>query len=130
MLANFGVGQVLWSMIWFVMFFLWITLVIRVFADIFRSRDLSGGAKAVWVIATSIFPFLGVLIYLIVRGDKLHEHDMKAVEAQEAAVKQYIQQAAGTTGSAAEELNRLADLRDRGVIDADEFATLKAKVLG
>jgi len=55
---------------------------------------------------------------------------MKAVEAQEAAVKQYIQQAAGTTGSAAEELNRLADLRDRGVIDADEFATLKAKVLG
>jgi hypothetical protein len=126
--ADFGVGQVLWSMFWFFLFFLWIMLLFQVFADIFRSKDMSGAIKAVWVIFVVLTPYIGVLVYLIVRGGKMQENQMQAAQAQDAAMRDYIRSASGT-GSAADELARLADLRDRGVIDADEFATLKAKVV-
>ena len=129
MIATFGVGQVLWSMIWFFLFFLWIMLLFQVFGDIFRSKDLSGGVKALWVVFVIVLPYLGVLVYLIARGGKMHENQIAAAEAQEAAVRQYIQGAAGTSGSAAEELTRLAGLRDQGVISEEEFAQLKSKVL-
>jgi hypothetical protein len=130
MLAEeFGAGQVLWSLLWFVMFFIWIWILITVFADIFRSHDLSGWAKAIWVIFVIFVPYLGVFVYLIARGHKMGEHAREAAVAQDAAARQYIQQAAGTASSPAEELHRLADLKDRGVIDDAEFQKLKAKAL-
>ena len=129
MLADFGVGQVFLSMLWFVMFFIWIWLLISVFADIFRSHDLSGGAKALWSIFVIFLPYLGVFVYLIVRGHKMSEHALEAAQAQDAAARAYIQQATGSGPSASDELARLADLKDRGVIDDAEFTRLKAKVV-
>src|SRR3954463_4752857 len=97
MLANdFGSGQVFWSMLWFFLFFIWIWILITVFADIFRSHDMGGGAKALWVIFVIILPYLGVFVYLIARGHKMSEHAMEAAQAQNAAQRAYIQQAAGT----------------------------------
>jgi Short C-terminal domain/Phospholipase_D-nuclease N-terminal len=131
MLANdFGTGQVFLSMLWFVLFFIWIWILITVFADIFRSHDLSGWAKAIWVIFVIFIPYLGVFVYLIARGHKMSEHAMQAAQAQDAAAREYIQSASGTGGSAADELARLADLKEKGVIDDAEFAKLKAKVTG
>src|SRR6478672_6310621 len=117
MLANeFGTGQVFWSMLWFFLFFIWIWLLIVVFSDIFRSHDMGGFAKFLWVI---FVPYLGVFVYLIARGHKMSEHAMEAAKANDAAARAYIQQAAGTGGSSADELARLA-----------EFQKMKAKIVG
>jgi Short C-terminal domain/Phospholipase_D-nuclease N-terminal len=127
--ADFGSGQVFWSMLWFFLFFIWIWILITVFADIFRSHDLSGWGKALWVIFVIFLPYLGVFVYLIARGHKMSEHAMEAAKAQDEAARKYIQQAAGTAPSAADELHRLADLKAKGVIDDAEFQKLKAKVV-
>ncbi len=125
--TEWGVGQMLWSMLYFFLLFMWIMLLIRVVSDIFRSK-MSGVAKVLWLLFVIVLPFLGVFAYIIVRGRDMAENDMKAAQAQEQAFRSYVQSAAGTTASPADELARLADLRDRGVIDANEFAALKAKV--
>ena len=125
--SDFGSGQVFWSMLWFFLFIIWIWILITVFADIFRSHDLSGWSKALWVIFVIVFPYLGVFVYLIARGNKMSEHAQEAVQAQDAAARQYIKEAAG--GSPADELARLADLKAKGVIDDAEFQRLKAKVV-
>ena len=129
--ADFGTGEVFLSFLWFFMFFIWIWLLIMVFGDLFRSHDLGGWAKAFWVIGIIIFPYLGVLVYLIARGGKMHEHAVQSAQAQDAAFRQYVQSAAGSSssGSVADELARLADLKDKGVIDDAEFQQLKAKAL-
>ena len=129
LLAEFGTGQVLWSMIWFFLFFLWIWLLIMVFSDIFRSDDLSGWGKALWTIFVIILPYLGVFVYLIARGHKMHEHAAQAAQAQDQAMRQYIQSAAGSGGGSADEIARLADLRAKGVLTEEEFQQAKAKAL-
>lgn len=128
MLASFGVLQVFFSMIWFFVFMMAIMLVFRVIGDIFRSDDLGGASKVVWMLVIIVLPFLGVFIYVIARGGKMAERELGAMQAQEAAARAYIRDAAGA--SPAEELARLADLRDRGVISEDEFKALKAKAVG
>jgi hypothetical protein len=129
--AEFGSGQVLWSMLWFFLFFIWIWLLIVVFGDIFRSRDLSGWGKAIWTIFIILLPYLGVFVYLIARGHKMQERAVSDAQEQEARFRQYVQDAAGSGGGggAADEIARLADLRDRGVISEDEFQQAKAKAL-
>ena len=130
MLADgWHVGQVFWSLLWFTLFFIWIWLLIVVFADIFRSHDLGGFAKFLWVLFVIVVPYLGVFVYLIARGHKMSEHAEEAAPAQDAAARAYIQDAADTSTSAADELSRLADLKARGVIDEAEFQRLKAKVV-
>ncbi len=130
--SEFGTGQVFLSMLYFFFFIIWIWLLIVVFSDIFRSHDLSGWAKALWVIFVIVFTYIGVFVYLIARGHKMSEHAQEAAAAQERAAQDYIRQAAGVSGggSAADELTRLADLKDKGVIDDAEFQQLKAKTLG
>ncbi len=125
--TNWGLGEVLISMLYFTCFFIWIWLAISVFIDIFRSPDMGGVHKAIWVVVIFIIPLLGVLAYLIVRGGKMNQHAIEAAKAQDAAMQNYIRNAAGTTP--ADELHRLADLKDRGVIDQAEFDKLKAKVV-
>ncbi len=125
--ATWGLGEVLWAMLYFTCVFIWIWLAISVFVDIFRSPDMGGLHKAIWVVAIFIVPFLGVLVYLIVRGGKMNQHAIEAAKAQDAAMQNYIRNAAGTTP--ADELHRLADLKDRGVIDQAEFDKLKGKVI-
>lgn len=124
---GWGVGEVVWAMLYFTCFFIWIWLAISVFIDIFRSRDMGGLHKAVWVVAIIVFNLFAILAYLIIRGGKMHEHEVEAAKAQDAAMQNYIRNAAGTTP--ADELHRLADLKDRGVIDQAEFDKLKAKVV-
>ena len=125
--TDWGVGEVVLTFVWFTMIFIWIWLAISVFIDIFRSPDMGGIHKALWVLAIFVVPFLGVLAYLIVRGGKMATHNIEAAKAQDAAMQNYIRSAAGTTP--ADELHRLADLKDRGVIDEAEFQKLKSKVV-
>ena len=124
--AEWGTGQVFWSFLWFFLFFIWIWLLITVFADIFRSDDLSGWGKALWSIFIIVVPYLGVFVYLIARGHKMGEHAVAQAQRQQDAFRQQVQQA---TTSPAEELAKLDDLRTRGVIDDAEFARLKAQTL-
>jgi hypothetical protein len=123
------VGQVFWSLLWFTLFFIWIWLLIAVFADIFRSHDLNGWAKGLWVVFIVVFPYLGVFVYLIARGRKMSEHATQVAEAIDVAQRQYIRDAAGTSASPADELERLSVLKDQGVIDDSEFQRLKAQVI-
>ena len=128
-LADFGTGQVFLSMLYFFLFFIWIWLLIVVFGDIFRSDDLGGWGKALWVIFVIVVPYFGVFIYLIARGHKMSEHAQESAEAQDAAQRAYIQSAAGTAPSTADELARLADLKRQGAISEAEFDRLKAEAL-
>jgi putative oligomerization/nucleic acid binding protein/phospholipase D-like protein len=130
MLAEFGTGQVFWSMLWFFLFFIWIWLLIVVFGDIFRSRDLSGWGKALWSIFIIVLPYLGVFVYLIARGQKMQEHTLQAAKEQDAAFRQYVQEATtSSSASPAAEVAKLAELRDTGVISDAEFEQAKAKAL-
>ena len=128
--AEFGTGQVFWSMLWFFLFFIWIWLLIVVFADIFRSHDLSGWAKALWTLFVIVLPYLGVFGYLIARGHKMHEHAEQDAKAQDEAFRSYVTGVTSSDGGGATEIARLADLRDKGVITEAEFQQGKAKVLG
>ena len=127
--ASFGAGQVAYSILWFFLFFVEIWLMISIFIDIFRSHDLKGWAKAAWVIFVIIFPIIGILAYLIFRGDKMRAHQVQAVTDQEAMFRHYAQHASGGHRSKTEELARLAELRDRGDISADEYQQLKSEIL-
>jgi hypothetical protein len=129
LLAEFGTGQVFWSMLWFFCFFIWIWLLIMVFSDIFRDHSLSGGAKALWIIFVILLPYLGVLVYLIARGKSMQERSLKQAADQEAQFRGYVQSVATSGGGTAEELAKLADLRDKGVISQEEFDAAKAKAL-
>src|ERR1700722_9127851 len=124
MFAEFGDGQVVYSFLWFFLFFIEIWLMISVFIDIFRSHDLKGWAKAAWVILVIIFPIIGILTYLIFRRDKMRAHRCQAIVAQYAMFRHFVQ---GGHRSKTEELARLAELRDRGDISADEFQQLKTE---
>jgi hypothetical protein len=128
--ADFGTGEVFWSFLWFFLWFIWLWLLIIVFADIFRSHDLSGWAKALWVIFVILVPYLGVFVYLIARGHKMQEHAVQSAQAQDAAMRQYVQNVASTSASPADEIARLAQLRDQGVLTEAEFQQAKAKALG
>jgi hypothetical protein len=125
--SSYPLLNIFWTMFEFFLWVVWIWLLIMVFIDIFRSHDMSGWAKALWVLFVVILPFLGVLVYLIARGSKMHERAERQASRQDEAWRSYVQQSAGT--STADQLAKLADLRDRGVISADEFEREKAKVL-
>ena len=117
-----------WLMLWFFLWVIWIWLLIRVFADIFRS-DSSGMAKAGWVLFVVVLPFLGVLVYLIAQGGNMAAREMASAKAAQKAQADYIRGIAGSGGGVAGELEKLASLRDNGVISADEFEAQKAKLL-
>jgi hypothetical protein len=113
---------------WFFLWVLWIFLVVRVIVDVFRSRDLSGWGKAGWLIFTIILPFLGVFVYLIARGRTMTDRELGEANARDERFRSYVREAARPDGTAAE-IAQLAELRDRGVINADEFQKGKDKIL-
>lgn len=123
-----GLLEFFWIMLWFFLWVIWIWLLIRVFGDIFRS-PISGGAKALWLLFVLVLPYLGVFVYLIANGELMAGRDQQAVEAVEQAQRAYIRDAAGTTGGLSDELEKLASLRDRGVLTATEFESQKQKLL-
>ncbi|HEV3132302.1 MAG TPA: SHOCT domain-containing protein [Acidimicrobiales bacterium] len=121
--------SIFWTMLEFFIFFLWIWLLIVIFGDIFRSHDMGGLAKALWVLFVIIVPYLGVLIYLIARGGKMHERAAAAAAQQQKAFDAYVKQTAGSSGGSADELAKLADLKAKGVLTDAEFEAQKAKLL-
>ena len=117
-----------WTILEIFLWVLWIWILIYVFIDIFRSHDLSGWAKALWFLFVLFIPLIGVLVYLIARGGKMQERAVRDSRERDQQFRSYVQDAAGSQ-TTADQLTKLADLRDRGVITADEFEREKAKIL-
>ena len=126
--ADFGLGEVLWTMFVLFMWIIWFWLLISVFSDLFRDRETSGGMKAVWAIFVIIAPYLGVFIYLLVRGGGMAERSMAQQQAAQAQFDSYVRQTAGSGGSAAE-IAHAKELLDSGAITQEEYEALKAKAL-
>jgi type VI protein secretion system component VasK len=127
-LAEFGTGQVLWSLLWIFLFVVWFWLLIVIFGDIFRSDDLSGWGKALWTIFVLLFPFVGILVYLIVRGKSMQERAIASAKAQQASMDEYVRQTARGADPAAQ-IEKAKTLLDSGAISQAEFDELKRKAL-
>ena len=127
--SNFGSGDILLFMLEFFLFMIWFWLLITIFGDLFRDRELSGVLKAVWVVALLFMPFLGILLYLIIRGSGMTD---RAAAARADAQKQFDAQvkAAAGTQSPADQIASAKALLDSGAISQPEFEALKAKALG
>ena|SRR5215471_8154264 len=128
--SSYPLLDAFWTMLWFFLWILWIFLVIRILIDVFRSEDMNGWAKAGWTIFIVLLPLLGVLVYLIARGQGMAKRDVKDAQAQESAFRDYVREAAGPQPSVGDELGKLASLRDSGVLTEAEFAQQKARLLG
>jgi Phospholipase_D-nuclease N-terminal/Short C-terminal domain len=124
---NYPILDLFWTMFLVFAFIVWIWLLIYIFMDIFRSHDMGGVAKALWVVAIIVVPVLGILAYLIVRGGGMHERTVQAATQQQDAFDDYVRRTAGT--SPADQLTQLTELRDKGAISDSEFETQKAKIL-
>lgn len=119
-----------WAMLWFFLWVAWIWLLVVILMDVFRSDDMGGWGKALWTLFIIFLPFLGVLLYLIVRGKGMTERSMKEAVAREKQTQEYIRSvSASSASSSADELEKLARLRSNGTISEEEFQAAKAKVL-
>ncbi|WP_037571902.1 SHOCT domain-containing protein [Phaeacidiphilus oryzae] len=138
-MSNYPLLDLFWTMLEFFVWVLWFFLLFKVISDVFRSHDMGGGAKALWIVCVILLPFLGVLVYVIVRGRSMGERDRAAAKQNEEAVRAYIRDAAGggDAGSGSggggdshvNELRRLADLRREGALSEEEFQKAKDKLL-
>lgn len=128
--ATYSFGDALLTVLEIALFVAWLCLLFYVFADIFRSHDLSGGAKALWCLGVFIAPMIGCLIYLIARGGGIHERALDAQRQQKDTFDAYVRQAAGTQGSSSlDELERLSTLHKQGALTDAEFDQAKAQLL-
>ncbi|KJS55785.1 membrane protein [Streptomyces rubellomurinus subsp. indigoferus] len=147
--ADYPLLNVFWTMLELFLWILWIFLLFKIITDIFRSHDLSGWGKAGWLVLVILLPLIGVLAYLIARGDSMHRRDLSQAQQTEAAVQAYIREAAGTSPAGApasgtstsgpsangggrshvEDLATLADLHTRGLISTEEYQRAKDKLL-
>ncbi|GMQ93941.1 MAG: SHOCT domain-containing protein [Acidimicrobiia bacterium] len=119
-----------WALFIFFMWVIWIWLLITVFIDIFRDKSQNGFAKAAWVLFLILLPLLGVLVYLIARGDSMSERQMSHAVKQQQAAERYIRDVSGGSTSDADELEKLGKLHRDGVLSDEEFGAQKAKILG
>ena len=126
--ADFGTGQVLWSILWLFVFVIWFMLVISIFRDIIRADDMSGVSKAVWTAVIIFLPYLGVFLYLVVNGANMGARATREMQDQQDAAREYIRDTAGT--SQADELAKLADLHGKGTLDDAEYAKAKQRAIG
>jgi hypothetical protein len=128
--SSYPILDIFLTTLYFFIFIIWLWLLFMVFIDIFRSHDLKGWAKGLWVIGIIIMPYLGVLVYLIFRGGKMHERAAQQAAQQQKAFDQYVKQAAGTPGSStADQLAKLANVKSQGLLTDAEFDAEKAKIL-
>ena len=127
---NYPLLNLFWTMLLIFIWVLWFFLLFRIIVDIFRSHDLSGWGKSGWLSFIIVLPFLGVFVYLIARGNSMAQRDQRQAEQADAAMRSYIQSTVATsTSSTAEELTKLAALKDQGLLTDAEFAAQKAKLL-
>lgn len=127
--ADYPFLEVMWTMFVFFAFIIWIWLLITVFMDIFRRKDISGGKKALWIIFLIFFVYLGVLIYLIVNHDGMADRNIAQAQKQQEQMDAYVKSVAGSGGGAAAEIEKAKGLLDSGAITQDEFNAMKAKAL-
>lgn len=125
MSEDFGLWDVMISIFWFTILLAWISLLVHILIDIFRDDTLGGGMKAVWTIFIVLIPWLGALVYLISRGDSMNKRNREAAMAR---MEMYGAQRPAAP-QVSEELQRLAELRDSGVLSPAEYDQAKAKVL-
>ena len=118
--------DILWTMFIFFLFIIWIWILITVFADIFRRKDIGGGTKALWIVFVILLPYLGVLVYLIANHDGMADRNIQQVQKQQEATDAYIKSVAG---GAAGEIEKAKGLLDSGAITQAEFDSIKAKAL-
>ena len=132
LLAEFTLGDLLWALIALFFLVIWFWLLITIFSDLFRSDDLNGWIKALWVIFIIVLPFLGILIYLIARGSGMTDRAMEAAKKQQVAVQQWANENAdtGSGGGAADEIAKAKGLLDSGAITQEEYDKIKAKNIG
>ena len=129
---NYPLLDVFWTMLEFFLWIMWFFLLFRVIGDIFRNHESSGWNKALWLIVVLILPFLGVLIYVIAHGGDMSRRSMARAEEQQQAFQDYLRKTAGPVtggGSNADELAKLAELKEKGVLDDAEYQQAKAKIL-
>ena len=126
--VDYPLLNIFWTTLWFAILVGWIMALFTVIADVFRSRDMGGLAKGLWILFIIVMPLLGVLVYLIARGGKMADRAASDAAASDQAMQAYIRDAT-SSGSAADELAKLADLRDRGAITDAEYEQGKARVL-
>ncbi len=126
--ADYPFLDILWTMIIFFAWVIWIWIMVMILADVFRRRDMSGWAKAAWVVFLILLPFLGILVYLIANHDGMAERSAEQAKAQRAQVDEYVRDVAGSGGPAAE-IDKAKQLLDSGAITQPEFETIKAKAL-
>ncbi len=119
--------DILLSIFWFMILFAWIWLLISILGDIFRDHELSGWGKALWTLFLIVIPWLGALVYLIARGRAMNE---RALDREQRRSQEYAAYVGRDTRSTADEIAKLADLRDRGAMSEEEFQHAKAKALG
>ncbi len=125
--VTWGTGQVLLDMLWFFLFLIEIWLMISVFIDIFRRHDMKGWLKAFWVVFVILFPLIGIVLYLIFYGNEMRVHAQQAVLDQDAAFR--ASGRGGTGSSVVDDLARLAEFKERGIISDEEFERMKAKLI-
>jgi len=128
-LANYNFASFLWDVLVIFAFVIWFWLLVVVFGDVFRRRDISGWGKAGWIILVIVLPYLGVFIYLIAEHDGMAERNTQQVQAQQAVADQYIRSVSGSSGPASE-IETAKNLLDSGAITQAEYDSLKAKALG
>jgi hypothetical protein len=127
LLADISLGELLLLTLEIFFFVIWIWILITVLSDLFRDHELSGWAKAAWVLFLVFIPFLTTLIYLIARGSGMRDRTIKAQAEAKHHMDSYIQQQAHSTP--ADELHKLNDLKEKGALSAEEFDKAKAKLL-
>ena len=124
--ADYPFLDIFWTMFIFFLFFIWLTILFRIFGDIFRRKDVGGGAKALWIIFVILLPFLGVFIYLITQNDGMTRRALDRAHAQRSEMDSYVQSVAGGTAG---EIEKAKGLLDSGAITRAEFDAIKAKAL-
>ncbi|MFD0597270.1 SHOCT domain-containing protein [Catellatospora coxensis] len=127
--SSFGNGDFLLFMFEFFLFVIWFWLLIMIFSDLFRDHETSGWAKALWTILVIVLPFLGILLYLIVRGRGMTDRALKQQQAMKQQMDAQIRAAVGTGGSPADQIAQAKSLLDTGAITQAEFEVLKSKAL-
>jgi hypothetical protein len=129
-LADYTFGQALLTVLEVFLFAAWLMILFVIIGDLFRDHDLSGWGKAAWVIFLIFVPFLAALVYLIARGEGMRERSLAQQEEQRKQLDAYVRQAAGSGGSAADELTKLARLHDENKLSDEEFERAKSKIVG
>jgi hypothetical protein len=127
-LADISFGEILLVALEIFFFVIWIWILITILSDLFRDHELSGWAKAAWVLFLVFIPFLTALIYLIARGEGMRDRTIKAQADAKKHFDEYVREQAHAS-SPADELHKLSELKDKGALSAEEFDQAKAKLL-